>query len=143
MWSSELDQFSFECPFVKSQRKWARANQDCAIPGKNVIRITTLREGTQTEDGKAIPGSPETVPREYNKLEFTVEPGKKNIADFNLTSQKESVPPSRVSQSRTARFFRRHATAPSLFSLAGECSVIAISSSRLARFAKRPNVNSM
>jgi hypothetical protein len=61
-----------------------------AIPGKNTIRITTLRDPTPGDETKpAIPGSKETVPAEYNSastLEFTVEPKKKNVANFDLKS---------------------------------------------------------
>lgn len=60
-----------------------------AIPGKNAIRITTLRDADQDENGKTIPGSKETIPMEYNAastLSFTVEPNKKNIANFDLKS---------------------------------------------------------
>jgi hypothetical protein len=47
------------------------------------------RDGTPGENGTSIPGSKETIPMQYNAastLEFTVEPNKKNIADFNLKS---------------------------------------------------------
>jgi len=37
-----------------------------AIPGPNMIRISTLRDPTPGEDGKAIPGSKETIPPKYN-----------------------------------------------------------------------------
>jgi len=61
-----------------------------AIPGKNTIRITTQRDPTPGDETvKSIPGSKETVPLRYNsasELEFTVEPKKKNIANFDLTS---------------------------------------------------------
>jgi len=60
-----------------------------AIPGKNSIRITTQREGSQDKDGKTIPGSKETIPNRYNtasELSFTVEPKKKNVANFDLQS---------------------------------------------------------
>ena len=61
-----------------------------AIPGKNTIRVTTLREASAPdENGKSIPGSKETIPAEYNSastLEFTVEPKKKNVANFDLKS---------------------------------------------------------
>jgi hypothetical protein len=61
-----------------------------AIPGKNSIRITTLRDPTPGGDGaKAIPGSKETIPDKYNTqstLEFNVEKGKKNVANFDLKS---------------------------------------------------------
>ena len=61
-----------------------------AIPGKNSVRITTQRETEKDENGKTVvPGSPETIPMEYNAastLEFTVEPKKKNVANFELKS---------------------------------------------------------
>ncbi len=60
-----------------------------AIPGKNLIRISTQREAQQDASGKPIPGSRETVPAKYNTnttLEFTVEPKKKNVANFDLQS---------------------------------------------------------
>jgi hypothetical protein len=60
-----------------------------AIPGKNLIRISTNREAQQDASGKTIPGSRETVPAKYNTnttLEFTVEPKKKNVANFELQS---------------------------------------------------------
>jgi hypothetical protein len=60
-----------------------------AIPGKNTIRISTLRDADRDESGKAIPGSPETIPAKYNAattLEFTVEPRKRNVANFDLKS---------------------------------------------------------
>jgi hypothetical protein len=60
-----------------------------AIPGKNAIRITTQRDPTPGEGDEAIPGSKETVPAKYNTnstLEFVVEPGKKNVANFDLKS---------------------------------------------------------
>ena len=60
-----------------------------AIPGKNTIRITTLRDADKDPNGKSIPGSPETIPAKYNAastLEFAVEPGKRNVANFDLKS---------------------------------------------------------
>lgn len=61
-----------------------------AIPGPNTIQITTVRDAEKDENGKTVvPGSKETVPMEYNaasKLTFTVEPRKKNIANFDLKS---------------------------------------------------------
>jgi hypothetical protein len=60
-----------------------------AIPGKNMIRVTTLRDPTPGEDGKSIPGSKETIPMRYNaatELTFDVAPNKKNVADFDLKS---------------------------------------------------------
>ncbi|MCA9190444.1 MAG: carboxypeptidase regulatory-like domain-containing protein [Planctomycetales bacterium] len=59
------------------------------IPGMNRVRITTLRDPGQDDQGNPIPGSKETIPMEYNqrsKLEFNVEQGKENIADFALKS---------------------------------------------------------
>ena len=62
-----------------------------AIPGKNTIRITTLREAEQDENGKTVlPASPETIPPKYNTestLTFTVEPNKRNVANFDLQSK--------------------------------------------------------
>lgn len=60
-----------------------------AIPGKNLVRVTTQREGSIGADGKGSGGSKETVPARYNtasELSFTVEPKKKNIANFDLKS---------------------------------------------------------
>jgi hypothetical protein len=63
-----------------------------AIPGTHTIRIMTMRDADQDENGKPIPGSPETVPPKYNTestLTFEVEPGKKNVANFELKSTGE------------------------------------------------------
>ncbi len=60
------------------------------MPGLNKIRLTTLSEASQDENGNAIPGSKEIIPMQYNQmstLEFLVEPGKQNIADFALESK--------------------------------------------------------
>ena len=60
-----------------------------AIPGKSSVRITTLRDPSETPDGQPIPGSPETIPVQYNTestLEFTVKPGENNVANFDLVS---------------------------------------------------------
>jgi hypothetical protein len=60
-----------------------------AIPGESVIRIMTFRDADQDENGQSIPGAPETVPAEYNTestLTFNVEPGKNNVANFDLKS---------------------------------------------------------
>jgi hypothetical protein len=60
-----------------------------AIPGESVIRIMTFRDADQDENGQTIPGSPETVPAQYNTestLTFNVEPGKENVANFDLKS---------------------------------------------------------
>ena len=60
-----------------------------AIPGKNTIRITTLRDAEMDDNGKILPGSPETIPPQFNSastLTFTVEAKKKNVANFDLVS---------------------------------------------------------
>src|SRR5262245_13124602 len=61
-----------------------------AIPGMNTIRITTRREAEQDENGKTTtPASRETIPMRYNEastLTFTVEPKKRNVANFDLKS---------------------------------------------------------
>jgi len=61
-----------------------------AIPGPNTIQITTVRDAEKDENGKTlVPASKEIVPMEYNaasKLIFTVEPKKKNVANFDLKS---------------------------------------------------------
>jgi hypothetical protein len=61
-----------------------------AIPGPNTVYISTVRDAEKDENGKTlVTESKETVPMEYNaasKLTFTVEPRKKNIADFDLKS---------------------------------------------------------
>jgi hypothetical protein len=61
-----------------------------AIPGPNRVEITTFQEGGYETDGTVIPGAPEVVPAKYNRsstLEFNVEPGKTNIANFDLDSK--------------------------------------------------------
>jgi hypothetical protein len=60
-----------------------------AIPGKNTIRITTLRDADTKEDGTPIPASPETIPMKYNaatELTFDVKDGERNVANFDLKS---------------------------------------------------------
>ena len=59
-----------------------------AIPGKNLVRISTLADPFLDAEGNNL-GSPETVPAEYNvhtKLTFDVVDGKKNVANFDLKS---------------------------------------------------------
>ena len=59
-------------------------NRSGAIPGDNLVRISTFRFGVV---GK--PGKKETIAMEYNvrsKLSFKVEPNKKNVANFDLKS---------------------------------------------------------
>lgn len=61
-----------------------------AIPGMNRIRISTSADPSETPDGQPIPAQRETVPARYNsatELEFNVEPNKKNVANFDLTSE--------------------------------------------------------
>ena len=60
-----------------------------AIPGKNSIRITTLRDAGVDVDGKSVPGSKETIPMKYNsasQLTFMVKDGEKNVANFDIKS---------------------------------------------------------
>jgi len=61
-----------------------------AIPGKNTVQITTVRDAEKDENNKVVvPGAKEMVPMEYNAastLTFTVEPKKKNVANFDLKS---------------------------------------------------------
>ena len=60
------------------------------LPGKNKVMISTAADPSETEDGTPIPAKKETVPSKYNattELEFTVELGKKNVADFALSSE--------------------------------------------------------
>ena len=63
-----------------------------AMLGKHKVRISTASDPSETPDGEPIPGTPETIPMKYNaqtELEFTVEAGKKNTADFDLSSEGE------------------------------------------------------
>ncbi len=62
-----------------------------AMLGKNKVRISTLRDPSEDQDGNIIPGAPETVPMKYNvesQLEVVVEQ-RKNILDFALDSEGE------------------------------------------------------
>ncbi len=64
-------------------------SREGAIPGPNLVRISTAMGTSSDEQGNNIPGKPETIAAEYNvksTLEFNVEVGKKNIADFDLKS---------------------------------------------------------
>ena len=61
-----------------------------AIPGKSRVEINTQRQAEMNADGTMVPGVKESVPAKYNKqstLEFDVQPGKTNIADFALESK--------------------------------------------------------
>lgn len=62
-----------------------------AVPGTNTVRIMTLRDADQDDNGRSIPGRPETVPAHYNSettLSFEVEPKTKNVANFDLHSSR-------------------------------------------------------
>jgi hypothetical protein len=64
--------------------------RDGAIPGKSRVMITTKRDPWRDENGKDHPAGKEVVPMKYNaksELEFIVEPGKSNVADFQLDSK--------------------------------------------------------
>ena len=59
-----------------------------AIPGMNRVEINTARLAYE-KDGKSYPAVKESVPAKYNRmttLEFNVEPGKNNVANFDLKS---------------------------------------------------------
>ncbi|MDG1897315.1 MAG: carboxypeptidase-like regulatory domain-containing protein [Fuerstiella sp.] len=63
-----------------------------ALPGKNMVRISTLSDPSIGDDGQLTKGSPETVPMQYNAqttLSFSVEAGAANVADFDITSEGE------------------------------------------------------
>ena len=63
-----------------------------AMLGKHKVQISTATDPSETPSGEAIPAVPETIPSKYNaqtELEFTVEAGKKNTADFDLESEGE------------------------------------------------------
>lgn len=64
------------------------AGRKGAIPGVNRVEINTARQAYE-KDGKNYPAVKESVPAKYNRnteLEFNVEPGKSNVADFHLQS---------------------------------------------------------
>jgi DNA repair photolyase len=64
------------------------AGRKGAIPGMNRVEINTARLAYE-KDGKNYPAVKESVPAKYNRnteLEFYVEPGKNNVADFPLKS---------------------------------------------------------
>ncbi len=59
-----------------------------SIPGKNRVEINNGRLAYE-KDGKNFPAVKESVPAIYNRLttlEFNVEPGKNNVANFDLKS---------------------------------------------------------
>ncbi len=69
--------------------------EDGAVPGKNIVRISTAQGSNITEEGKPVPARTETVPTKYHvhsTLEFTVEPGKKTVADWKLDSKGPILP---------------------------------------------------
>jgi hypothetical protein len=60
-----------------------------ALPGSSTVRIMTMRDAGQDENGQTVPGRKETVPSQYNvesTLTFDVEPNQKNVANFELQS---------------------------------------------------------
>ena len=64
-----------------------------AIPGKNRVEINNGRLAYE-KDGKNYPAVKESVPAKYNRLttlEFDVEPGKNNVADFALKSVRKII----------------------------------------------------
>ncbi len=66
-------------------------NRKGAMLGLNRVKITTLADPWEDDDGNMIAGSPETVPMQYNantELEFIVEQ-KLNIANFDISSEGE------------------------------------------------------
>jgi len=66
-----------------------------AEPGKYKVRITTGRAAGEDDDGHETEPVPEKVPMKYNaqtELEYTVEAGKENVADFPLESGGEVRP---------------------------------------------------
>lgn len=65
------------------------AGRKGAIPGPNKVRITTLSDPYEDEDGNPVPGSPETIAIEYNQqttLSFDVKENEPNVANFDLKS---------------------------------------------------------
>jgi hypothetical protein len=61
---------------------------DGVVPGPCRVMISTGKPGKENDDGESEPGTPETVPQEYNvdtSLVFDVQSGKSNTADFSLT----------------------------------------------------------
>jgi len=63
-------------------------------PGKYKVRISTARGESETPDGKPIPAVPERIPMQYNAktiLEFSVEAGKRNVANFDLESRGQII----------------------------------------------------
>ncbi len=58
------------------------------VPGSCRVMISTGKPGKENDEGESEPGTPETVPAEYNldtSLVFDVKPGTSNTADFSLT----------------------------------------------------------
>jgi hypothetical protein len=67
-----------------------RGRQKGAVPGKNKVRITTAQGPSETASGEPVAAVAETIPMIYNvqsTLEFDVEPGRTNTADFQLSSK--------------------------------------------------------
>lgn len=63
-----------------------------AVPGVNIVRITTAQGVGINEDGTSIPAVKERVPAKYNTkttLQFDVQPKGQNVANWDLDSQGE------------------------------------------------------
>lgn len=61
-----------------------------ALPGLSTVRIMTMRDASEDENGKPIPGRRETVPAKYNTdttLTFDVQSDQRNTANFELESK--------------------------------------------------------
>ncbi|WP_397569471.1 carboxypeptidase-like regulatory domain-containing protein [Schlesneria sp. T3-172] len=74
-----------------------------ALIGEHRVIITTRRDPWKDPNGEVHPSSSEKLPTKYNTqstLTFTVEPGKTNVADFDLES---SAPESQASRKPGAR----------------------------------------
>ncbi len=61
-----------------------------AVPGKNIVRISTAQGVGLNEDGSSIAGVKESIPMKYNvqsTLSYDVQPKVKNVANWELDSQ--------------------------------------------------------
>lgn len=64
--------------------------------GKNKVRVYTQRDASESPSGEQLPPVPERIPMKYNAqtiLEYTVEAGKKNEANFELESEGDLMEP--------------------------------------------------
>ena len=90
--------------FVNSQSRPSAARTDAngfyrlsyterelgAVPGKNIVRVSTVQGVGLNEDGSSIPGVKESVPMKYNvqtTLTYDVQPKVKNVANWDLDSK--------------------------------------------------------